>query len=132
MPKRSRKWTPRQVASKKRQRNGLKKRRQEQNPFNRIVAKNLHNAVLGQKVYGNTKNIGHSISRSIEKRKQTLLKEYTAIENNKYNTFIDKRYEKTLENKLKKLSHKKINKNKQQVEKIIKRLTSQRLKSKKK
>lgn len=108
------------------------KKRQENNPFNRIVAKNLHNAVLGQKLKGNIKRPGHSISRSIEKRKQSLLQEYKAIETNKFNTFIDKRYEKTLDSKLSKLNNKKVNRDKKHIEAMIKKLTSQRLKSNKK
>eukprot|EP01083_Nonionella_stella_P011826 33544_1 len=131
MPKGRKKASPRKVASKKSRRLRSQKK-QESNPFNRITAKNLHNAVLGQKVKGNVKRPGHSISRSIEKRKQSLLKEYTAIETNKHNTFIDKRYEKTLETKLAKLSHKRLRKDQKQIEKMIRRLTSQRLKSNKK
>lgn len=109
------------------------KKRQENNPFNRIVAKNLHNSVLGQKVKGNIKRPSHSINRSIEKRKQSLLKEYKAIETNKFNTFIDKRYEKTLDTKLNELNDKKkLNKDRKRIDAMLKKLTSQRLKSNKK
>eukprot|EP00484_Ammonia_sp_Unknown_P019053 CAMPEP_0197029944 /NCGR_PEP_ID=MMETSP1384-20130603/9284_1 /TAXON_ID=29189 /ORGANISM="Ammonia sp." /LENGTH=1135 /DNA_ID=CAMNT_0042459207 /DNA_START=23 /DNA_END=3430 /DNA_ORIENTATION=+ len=129
MPKNGRKATPRKVASKKARKQRIKTK---SNPFNRIVAKNLHHSVLGQKVKGNIKRPGHSISRSIEKRKQSLLKEYTAIETNKFNTFIDKRYEQTLDAKLNRLNNKKRNRDQQEIEKMIHKLTSQRLKSKQK
>ena len=67
----------------------------DNNIFNRITTKHFRNAVLGQRIKGSVKRPGHSISQSIKKRQNSLLKEFNAVENNKFNTFIDKRYEST-------------------------------------
>lgn len=103
----------------------------ESNPFNRIATKHFRNAVLGQRIKGSVKRPGHSISRAIENRKKSLLKEFEAVENNKFNAFVDKRYEATLEAKLndesQKIKNKKqVNKDKRKIENMMNKINNQR------
>ena len=83
-------------------------KKDDNNPFNRILGKNFKHKVLGQKIQGSIKRPGHTINKGIELRKKTLLKEWNSIEYNHHNNIIDKRYESNINKKIDKINTKRI------------------------
>ncbi|ETO08880.1 hypothetical protein RFI_28510 [Reticulomyxa filosa] len=112
------------------------------NPFSTIPGKNFRNLVIGQRLKGTVKKPGQTQLRNIERRKQSLLREFDAIENNQFNEFVDKRYEAPIEEKLERLnttsaegtskSPYAIAHEKKKIETLLNRIHTQRLQNTKK